>query len=82
MFQTVGIRQTTPVPWVQSLEEYIESWHARASCSRHGMSPDDAAAFDDAVHALIEPHSHDGCLELRIVAEVVWGKPLKGKSTS
>src|SRR2546426_10861121 len=55
LFETVGIRQTTPVPWVQSLEKYIESWHARASCSRHGMSPDDAAAFDAAVRALIEP---------------------------
>jgi hypothetical protein len=64
------------------LEDYIASFHARASCSLQRFSAADASAFDAALRALIEPHSHEGFLQLRILAQVIWGKPLGGKSTA
>jgi SAM-dependent methyltransferase len=80
-FHPVGRHQTAPVPWVQPLEEYIASFHARASCSPQHLSVADAVAFDAALRALIEPYSFEGCLQLRVVAQVIWGQPLGGKRT-
>ena len=43
--------------------------------SRRRADPAEAAAFDSEVRALVEPYSQD-TVELRLVAEIVWGKPL------
>jgi hypothetical protein len=75
LFQTVGRRSTEPMPFKQSLEAYIESFHGRASFSRERMSVDAATAFDREVRALVRKHTpHD--VTLQVVTEVVWGKPL------
>ena len=75
LFQHVGERRTEPVPFTQSLDAYIESFHGRASFSRERMAPADAAAFDAELRALVAPFSQDAVV-LQLVAEVVWGKPL------
>jgi hypothetical protein len=79
--QVEGVRQTTPVPLVQSLEGYIESFHARASFSRQRMPTGEAAVFDAALRALLAPHTQEGRLHLGILAEVIWGKPLNRAET-
>jgi SAM-dependent methyltransferase len=70
-----GERRTAPVPFRQSTEHYIESFHGRSSLSRDRMRPEDAAAFDADLRALVEPFAADGQIELQVIGSVVWGKP-------
>jgi SAM-dependent methyltransferase len=75
LFRRVGARRTEPVAFAQTLDDYIESFHGRASFSRERMAPADAAAFDAAMRALVAAHAGD-TVELRLVTEVTWGTPL------
>lgn len=76
LFRTSGRQTTAPVPFVQPLEEYIESFHGRASFVRERMGSASANAFDAAVRALVSQYC-TGNVALQIVTEVVWGKPLQ-----
>jgi SAM-dependent methyltransferase len=77
LFVEEGHTETAPWPFRQSIEDYIESFHGRASFSRERMLPAQAAAFDSAVRAMVMSYSHTS-VELRIVASIVWGSPLFG----
>ena len=79
LFRTSGRQTTTPVSFVQPLDEYIESFHGRASFVRERMGSAAASAFDTAVRALVSQYTADttGGVTLQIVTEVVWGKPLQ-----
>ncbi len=75
LFQKVGEKTTAPVPFVQSIDDYIESFHSRNGFSRDRMSPEQAAGFDqDAKRILLEAYS-DGVLNMQVVANIVWGIP-------
>ncbi len=69
---------TAPVPFTQPIEDYIEAFHSMSSFSRERMPADEAAAFDDAVRALVTPYAHDGQLTWNVSALITWGKPLTG----
>jgi trans-aconitate methyltransferase len=75
-FQKVGTKATDPMTFVQPLEDYIKSFHGRASFSRERMSAENAAAFDKAMLELVQPFAVNGKIELSVSAEIVWGKPL------
>jgi len=75
LFRRVGERHTEPLPFTQSLDDYIESFHGRASFSRERMDPTGAAAFDSDLRALISSFSQD-TVAFQLVAEIVWGSPL------
>jgi len=75
LFQTSGRQTTAPVPFVQPLDEYIESFHGRASFVRERMGSAAASAFDAAVRELVS-HYYTDSVTLQVVTEVVWGKPL------
>jgi hypothetical protein len=76
LFQTSGRQTTAPVPFVQPLDEYIESFHGRASFVRERMGSAAASAFDAAVRELVS-HYYTDSVTLQVVTEVVWGKPLQ-----
>jgi SAM-dependent methyltransferase len=74
LFRKHGQTRTEPVAFTQSIDEYIESFHGRASFARPRMAAD-ATAFDAEVRrlvALFSPHS----VELLSVADIAWGTPL------
>ena len=75
LFHAEGRRTTAPVPFRQSLPDFIESWHSRNGLSRDRMPPADAAALDAGLTAIVGPHARDGYLDLQIVAHLVWGRP-------
>jgi hypothetical protein len=75
LFRQVGVERTEPVLFVQTLDDYIESFHGRAAFSRARMTAESAAAFDSEVRALVSRYSADR-VELQLVTEVVWGIPL------
>jgi len=75
LFSTVGEKTTAPVPFTQSVEDYIESFHSRNGFSRERMGPESAAAFDQEAREILYRTYSDGIMSLQVVAEVVWGIP-------
>ncbi len=79
LFQKVDEKRTAPISWVQSIDDYIESYHSRAGFSRERMGPTRAAAFDqEARRTLLRSHG-DGIISLQVVGSIVWGLPGRGK---
>ena len=77
LFQKVGEKETQPVPFVQSIDDYIESFHSRNGFSRERMKPEMAAAFDSEAKKILLNKYPDGILSLHVVANVTWGIPKK-----
>jgi SAM-dependent methyltransferase len=75
LFEQHGIKTTAPVPFHQSVAEYVESFHARNGLSRDRMDAGAADAFDEKLQALLHQHCPNGVVELQISGRVVWGKP-------
>lgn len=77
LFEERGRVETAPVPFRQSISDYVESFHARASLARRRMEPGEAAAFDAALTELLRTRVGD-TVELAVRGRVVWGRPLRG----
>jgi SAM-dependent methyltransferase len=77
-FHRQGEKETAPVAFAQSLDDYIEGLHARSRFSRERMGQQRAAELDGQVRALLLQFHPDGMLPLQVVAEVTWGKPGPG----
>jgi ubiquinone/menaquinone biosynthesis C-methylase UbiE len=74
LFRELG-RRTFRAPFTQSVEDYVESFHSRNGFSRERMPVREAAAFDDAVKALVLAHRADGVIASEVEATLVWGSP-------
>lgn len=75
LFQKVGEKMTAPVPFVQSVDDYIESYHSRNGFSRERMSPVMADAFDREARKILLRSYPSGVMSLQVVGSVVWGIP-------
>lgn len=75
LFAEVGRMQTAAEPFRQSLDDYIESFHARASLSWDRMTAEALREFDADMRQLLAPRLGD-TVELAVRSGVVWGKPL------
>ncbi len=75
LFQQVGIQTTASVSFRQSVDEYVESFHARNGLSRDRMNANAASAFDRHLRELVSQHCPNGVVELQIRGRVIWGKP-------
>jgi 2-polyprenyl-3-methyl-5-hydroxy-6-metoxy-1,4-benzoquinol methylase len=73
LFTRAGEHVTAPVPFTQSLDDYIASFHGRASFSRERMAPEDLAAFDAGLRALVAPHA-GATVTLQVTGHIVWGR--------
>lgn len=76
LFRPSGRQTTAPVLFAQPLDEYIESFHGRASFVRERMGSASAQAFDATIRALVSQYCVAN-VTLQLVTEVVWGKPLQ-----
>lgn len=74
LFREEGRVKTAPDPIRQSIDDYIDSFHARASFARVDLGPN-AQAFDDAVRQAVTRTSAKEVVIER-VTEIVWGTPL------
>lgn len=77
-FQQIGEQETTPIPFVQSIDDFIEGLHSRSSYSRELMGEEKAREFDRQVRKLLLQHHDDGILPMQVVGTVTWGKPETG----
>jgi trans-aconitate methyltransferase len=75
LFEQHGIKTTAPVPFRQSVDEYVESFHARNGLSRDRMDAQAASAFDRQLRELVREHCPSGVVELQISGRVIWGRP-------
>ncbi len=75
LFQKCGEKETAPVPFVQSIEDYIESFHSRNGLSRERMGDEIAATFDREVREVVTPMAKVGMLEFQVTGQVIWGLP-------
>lgn len=76
LFRTLGRVRTEPEPFVQSVEEYVESWHSTATLARERMGADEAAGFDAAVRRLVVGQTGE-TIRWGLTGSILWGKPLR-----
>jgi SAM-dependent methyltransferase len=69
-----GRHTSAPTRLIQSIEDYVESFHARAGFAREWMTREDAAAFDDGLRALVRAAGQDQVI-VDCVADIAWGRP-------
>ncbi len=75
LFHRVGEKITQPMQLVQSIDDYIESYHSRSGFSRERMGQERAAAFDQEARAFLQQSYSDGMITLQVRGHVVWGVP-------
>jgi ubiquinone/menaquinone biosynthesis C-methylase UbiE len=75
LFHVTGSAESSAVPFHQSVADYVEQFHSTATLAREHMSKQEASEFDRAVGRVVRPWAHDDTLELKIVAELTWGRP-------
>lgn len=76
LYRVIGAVSTLRERRLQEVDDYIESFHSRNGFSRERMSKDAAAAFDDAVRAILQPHLKDGLVPLTTFTRAWWGYPM------
>ncbi len=74
-FRRQGEKQTAPILFLQSVDDFIQGLHSRSSFSLQLMGQPAAATFDEQVRMLLFQYYPDGMLPLQVVATVVWGIP-------
>ncbi|MEZ4725931.1 MAG: class I SAM-dependent methyltransferase [Caldilineaceae bacterium] len=76
LFRQVGVMETHPVQFCQSVDAWLASIHASNGFSQDRMAPERAAAFDQHARAIMTKHCPAGVVEFPISARIIWGKPL------
>jgi SAM-dependent methyltransferase len=77
-FHPQGQKETTPIPFSQSIADFIEGLHSRSGLSRQRMGPQLTTDFDQYARTILTPYSQDGMLSFHIVGTVTWGTPANG----
>jgi SAM-dependent methyltransferase len=75
LFRPRAYRRTAPVPFEQSIEDFIDSIHARNGFSRDRMPGASAREFDRSVHELLSGYHPDGIVRGDCTATIHWGTP-------
>lgn len=73
VFKKVGERKTAGVPFVHSVEGYLEWLHSRSSLTRTSMGPVRAAEFDKRVAGALKGHIKGSAVQSLVFSTVVWG---------
>jgi SAM-dependent methyltransferase len=74
LFHEQGRAETGATVLRQSVDDYVESFHARASLSWGRLTSDDAAAFDASLKQLMLDRV-GATVEQAVRASIIWGKP-------
>ena len=77
LFRKVGEKETAPVAFLQSIDDYIESYHSRSGFSRERMGIERAQAFDQEARKILLMTYPEGNITLQVVGSIVWGIPGK-----
>lgn len=64
---------TAPMPFTQSVDDYVAGFHARSSLARHRIGAAAADAFDREVRALLGDRT---TVEQQVSGRIVYGRPV------
>lgn len=78
LFEVTGRADSSPMLFRQHIGDYVEQFHSTATLAREHMSVREARDFDLAVARVARPWAHDDTLELKVVANLTWGRPKSG----
>lgn len=76
IFQKHDEYMTAPVPFTQTIDDYIAAQHARSALSLETMTSEQARQFYTEMQAVLLPHAREGLITVQIMGHIVWGKPL------
>lgn len=77
LYHLIGDKRTTPTYYTQVLQDYIQSFHSRASLSKEDMGEKKVREFDTKLAEILSPHIDDnGFLTYKLETRVSWGIPL------
>ena len=79
-YHNQGERETAPIPFFQSIDDFIDGLHSRSGFSRERMGQQKAIEFDQQVRALLSQFHPDGVLAFQVVGTVTWGIPETGSA--
>jgi SAM-dependent methyltransferase len=74
LFVVEGRTTVEGTPGRRSVERVLDGLHSMNGLTRTRMG-DAAKAFDDEVRRVLAPYVHEGQIEERVGAEVIWGRP-------
>ena len=75
LFRETGRYRSDPIPFDQTIHDYVNSYHARNGFSRDRMDPAAADAFDRALTAVVASRVTGDTVRLRVFGDIVWGLP-------
>lgn len=77
LFHLIGAKITRPVCYSQTLQDYIQSFHSRASLSKEDMGEKNVIEFDRKLAEILSPYTDDnGILTYMVESKISWGIPL------
>lgn len=62
-------------PFMQSVEDFIQCQHSRATWARAKMGAGEADTFDAELREIVATYARAGSLSYTVRTEVVWGRP-------
>lgn len=77
-FHKLGEKETAPISFFQSIDNFITGLHSRSGFSIERMGKRNAADFDRLARMLLLQFYNDGMLPLQVTATVTWGIPEPG----
>jgi SAM-dependent methyltransferase len=78
LFQKVGEQMTGPISFIQSVEDFIESYHSRSGFSRERMGPAQAEAFDQEARSILLRTYNEAIITFQVAGRIAWGLPKGG----
>jgi SAM-dependent methyltransferase len=76
LFRKVGEKKLTPIPFEQSVDDFVESYHSRSAFPRERMGHTQADAFDREARQILLKTYDDGMIPFQVEGSVVWGLPM------
>ncbi|HXZ68841.1 MAG TPA: class I SAM-dependent methyltransferase [Alphaproteobacteria bacterium] len=71
----VELKQSFVRGFSQSIDDFIECQHSRASWARHKLGPALAEDFDAETRAILTPYARDGVLRFDVATDLTLGRP-------
>jgi hypothetical protein len=75
LFHKIGEKMTEPIPFVQSVDNFIESYHSRSGFSRERMSHAQAEAFDQEARSILLRTYSEGIIAFQVAGRIAWSLP-------
>jgi SAM-dependent methyltransferase len=72
-------RESFVAPFRQTIGEFVECQHSRATWARENMGPELARLFDLELRETLSPFATDSWLEFDVKSNLVWGRPRQTK---